>query len=626
MTRSMLKNKYNNNPNEENEFLYKKQRNFCVSLLRKEKKRYYNNFDLRIFDDNKKFWRCVKPLFSDKQKILDRNIVIAENDTIYSDNKEVAEKLNNFFIEAVENLEIEPFELNNELICSDQIENIVKQYELHPSIPKIEEKITLHEKFRFSNLPDENMQQYILQLNSKKAGIENDLPMDILKRSNDIVSNYLCNIYNNAKNNELYPISLKVGTVTPINKKSTQTLLKKDQRPVSLIPIVSKLYERNMYDEIYSYIEKFLSPYLFGYRRNHSTEQCLTIMIEAWKKALDLKHSAGAILTDLSKAFDCLNHKLLIAKLNAYGLHKEALNFIYNYLEGRKQGTKVNNSYSTWRDVKYGLPQGSILGPLLFNIFIDDIFFFIEETKVANYADDNTVYCAEETIEMLKTTLEKETNIVLKWFRDNEMKSNDDKCHLIVARLENEYINIGSEVIKSSESVELLGIKIDKSLNFTDHVSRLLKKGNQKLYALARISKYLSPDKLKIIMKTFMQSQINYCPLVWMFHGRTLNNKINKLHERAMRIVYKNESLTFDELLQLDNSVTVHQKNLQKLATEMYKAKHRISPIPMQELFSEQTITHDLRNKRCWQFPRLIRYIMDLNPKVQRFGSHYLQI
>ena len=95
MTRSRLKNKYNNHPNEENEFLYKKQRNFC--LWRKEKKRYYNNLDLRIFDDNKRFWRCVKPLFSDKHKAFDRNIVIVENDQIYSDNKEVAEKLNNFF-------------------------------------------------------------------------------------------------------------------------------------------------------------------------------------------------------------------------------------------------------------------------------------------------------------------------------------------------------------------------------------------------------------------------------------------------------------------------------------------------------------------------------------------------
>ena len=359
MTRSRLKNKYNKNPNEENRILYKKQRNFCVSILRKEKKKYYNNLDLRIFDDNKKFWRTVKPLFSDKQKVLDRNIVIVENGIVYTDNKEVAEKLNNYFIEAVTNLEIEPFEINTQNICSDQIdqlEEIFKQYELHPSILKIKEKITIDEQFSFGDLAEQDMQNQILQLNSKKAGIANDFPAKMLKGSNDIVSNYLCNIYNNSKSDEKYPSSLKSGTVTPINKKSTQTLLKKDQRPVSLLPIVSKLFERKMYDEIFAYVEKFLSPYLFGYRKNHSTEQCLIIMIEAWKKALDSRHAAGAVLTDLSKAFDCLNHKLLIAKLNAYGFHKDALKFIYSYLVDRKQRTKVNkqrtkvnNSYSSWQ-------------------------------------------------------------------------------------------------------------------------------------------------------------------------------------------------------------------------------------------------------------------------------------
>ena len=395
-----------------------------------------------------------------------------------------------------------------------------------------------------------------------------------------------------------------MGTITPIQKTALKTLLKKDYRPASLIPIVSKLYERNMYDQVYSYIDQFLSPYLFGYRKNHSTEQCLTIMIGTWKKALDQQQSAGGILTDLSKAFDCINHNLLIAKLEAHGFDKNALTFIYDYLKDRKQRTKINNSYSTWKDVKYGVPQGSILGPLLFNIFINDLFFFIKNTKLANYADDNTTYSTGKDIETLLATLQIETTEVLKWFHNNEMKSNDDKCHLIVANQENVSINLGQETIEASDSVVLLGINIDKKLNFNEHISTLLRKGNQKLHALARISKYLSQDKLKLIMNTFIQSQFNYCPLIWMFHCRTINKKINKLHERALRLVYKNDKLTFHELLQLDGSVTIHQRNLQKLATEMYKAKNNISPLPMQELFNTQDIPHNLRYKRYWEVPR----------------------
>ena len=155
----------------------------------------------------------------------------------------------------------------------------------------------------------------------------------------------MSNIYNTSKNDQKYPISLKVADVTPIHKSKEHFLLK-NYRPVSLIPIVSKLFERNMFDQISTYIEKFLSPYLFGCRKGHSTEQCLIIMIETWKTSLNKKGAAGAILTDLSKAFDCLNHDLLIAKLEAYGFSKAALKFIYDYLKDRKQRTKVNGSFS----------------------------------------------------------------------------------------------------------------------------------------------------------------------------------------------------------------------------------------------------------------------------------------
>ena len=237
----------------------------------------------------------------------------------------------------------------------------------------------------------------------------------------------------------------------------------------------------------------------------------------------------------------------------------------------------------------------------MFNIFINDIFYFIKETKIANYADDNTIYTVDRNIDDLLKILQEETSLILYWFRINEMKSNDDRCHLIVCNHDNVSVTLGNETIEESNSVELLGIKIDTNLNFNEHVTDLCKKGNQKLHALARISKYLNEDKLKILMKTFIQSQFNYCPLVWMFHNRTLNNKINKLHERALRIVYSNGELTFPELLDKDNSITIHQRNLQRLAIEMYKIKNNLSPLPMQELFTQNLNMHDLRNKRCWE-------------------------
>ena len=259
---------------------------------------------------------------------------------------------------------------------------------------------------------------------------------------------------------------------------------------------------------------------------------------------------------------------------------------------------------------------------MLFNIFLNDIFYFINNTKIANYADDNTTYSMDENVPNLLSILENETTTLLEWFKANEMKSNEDKCHLLIINHQDENcVQLGNENIVGSSSVDLLGIKIDKNLNFNEHVSKLTKKGNQKLHALARISKYLCKDKLKIIMKTFINSQFNYCPLTWMFHNRTLNNKINRLHERALRIAYGNDSSSFQELLNLDNSMTVHHRNLHRLATEMYKIKNNLS-IPVQDIIKEHVNTHDLRNNRSWELPkvRTIHYgtetIRFLGPKT----------
>ena len=175
---------------------------------------------------------------------------------------------------------------------------------------------------------------------------------------------------------------------------------------------------------------------------------------------------------------------------------------------------------------------------------------------------------------------------------------NLDKCKLIITNhKENVSLEIDQNIIPAEKSVKLLGVIIDNGLNFDEHVSKLCKKASVKLHALSRISYYLSTHKLRVIMKAFIESQFGYCPLIWMFHSIKLNHRINKIHERALRLVYKNPHISFEELLAKDNTFTIHERNLQRLAIEMYKRINDISPSILNEVFPLSSNTHNLRYK-----------------------------
>ena len=412
----------------------------------------------------------------------------------------------------------------------------------------------------------------INNLNTKKPTTFNCMPVKIIVENKNICAPYITKMFNDSLLCGIFPLSLKIADITPGHKK-LDTPNKDNYRPVSILPCISKIFERTMEEQILIYMNGYLNKYLCGFRKGYSSQHCLLALTESWRKALDKRYLAGALLTDLSKAFDCINHELLIAKLDAYGFDHASLAYIYSYLTDRRHRTKVNNYFSSWADIHAGIPQGSILGPLLFNIYVNDIFFFTTE-KLANYADDNTPYVTSKNIDTLLHNLGRETSTLVKWFKDNYFKMNPDKCHLLVTNLDDDIsITIEEETIKGSNSVKLLGVNLDNKLNFNDHVSKLCGKVSLKLHAFARISPFMSKDKLRLILKAFIESQFGYCPLVWMFHNRTLNNRINRLHERALRIVYRDPRLSFEELLELDNTFTIHHRNLQKLATEMFKAR-----------------------------------------------------
>ena len=198
---------------------------------------------------------------------------------------------------------------------------------------------------------------------------------------------------------------MKHTDVTQLHKKCNKSL-EENYRPVSILPILSKVFERSMFKQMSSFFDDLFSKYQYGFRKGFSTQQCLLALLGKWKRSIGRCKVFGALLTDLSKAFDCLNHDLLIAKLNAYGFSLPVLRLIHDYLLNRKQRTRINNSYSTWVEIVFGVPQGSLLGPLLFNIFLTDLFFIANNMDIANYADENTPYAAANDIDSLIASLE----------------------------------------------------------------------------------------------------------------------------------------------------------------------------------------------------------------------------
>ena len=229
-------------------------------------------------------------------------------------------------------------------------------------------------------------------------------------------------------------------------------------------------------------------------------------------------------MTDLSKAFDCIPHGLIIAKLEAYGFHIDTLKLIQDYLSNRKQRVKVNDTYSSWKDIFYGVSQGSILGPLLFNIHLCDLFYFLEDLDIASYADDTTIYTVNKKKELVISALETSSSLLFGWFNNNFIKANSDKSHLIMSCTEATTAVIEGLPTDSSKTEVLLGITIDHELKFDDHVNYLCKKASLQLNALARIARFMNVSKKRIIMKSFIESQFGYCPLIWMLY------KINRIH------------------------------------------------------------------------------------------------
>ena len=526
---------------------YKRQRNFCVNLLRITK-RNFRNLNEKKVSDNRTFWKEIKSYFNDKG-CMSSQTTLVERDKIIHKDKEIAETMNKYFVNITKTLRLKRSKKYN----TNDIDILTSQFKDHASIKKIELSYPeiVPDTFKFTLVSSEDVKKEIMNLNVKKSSSSKAIPATILKQSVHIYLPFLTNCINHSFVANKFPDELKLSEVIPLYKK-LDPLKKENYRPVSLLPHVSKVFERIIYKQIMSYVTNLLSDYITGFRKSHGSQHCLVKMLENWKSALDKSESVCALFMDLSKAFDTINHDLLLAKLKAYGFSREALTLMCSYLKNRKQKVVINNSASTTQTVIAGVPQGSIDGPLLFNLFINDLVLFIEYTALGNYADDNNLSITGTNIENIKKLLLADFKTVIEWFSDNYMIINPDKCKYMCMgknSYDNDTLSLNEFNLKNSDHEIILGITIDRKLTFNKHIKNLCKKAGQKLSALLRISPYLDENKKKLLYCSMIKSQFNYCPLVWMFCSRKSNNLINKVQERALRLITNDYQSSFNILL-----------------------------------------------------------------------------
>ena len=274
------------------------------------------------------------------------------------------------------------------------------------------------------------IEDIIDSLNSSKASGPFSIPIKLLKLLRSIVSDPICLLINDSFLRGQFPDKLKLAKTMPLHKKGS-TLNMNNYQPISLLSVLSKIYEKIMYARLYQFLEKSELFYSlqFGFRAKHSTNHALISITETIKESIDNNTLGCGIFLDLRKAFDRVNHKILLEKLQHYGVRRMPFNWFQSYLTNRKQYVEVNGASFDVLDVMCWVPQGSVLGPLLFLIFINDLPAVCKKLKLYLFADDTNIYFESDSLDLMEKTMNEELKKVDKWLTTNWLALNVDKSH-----------------------------------------------------------------------------------------------------------------------------------------------------------------------------------------------------
>ena len=441
------------------------------------------------------------------------------------------------------------------------------------------EKADLFERlmgFEFNQEKEETISKIIDLIKIDIATGEDGIPAKILKDGKITITPYLTQIVNLSYKWNIFPDNMKIAVIKPLHKKEDINLIG-NYRPISLLPVLSKIFEKSATNQLIKYLEEnnLIAHNQHAYRKGHSTTTCLAEVLNHVHKLVDQKKHCGIVSLDLSKAFDSINHDLLLNKLIKLNLSTTALLWIKSYLTNRHQKTKFENYVSSSAEIKSGVPQGSIIGPLLFLIFTNDLpLAFNEKCHIMSYADDTQLIVQAENLPDLVRKIEEVINIAQNWYSSNSMKNNTGKSEILIinAKKNLKRINIkvkdGNKIIKIHPKpfIEVLGVIIDDKLNWSKQTSAVKKKAFNCIRSIHRVNPML-PVKLRIFLYTTLVTPIlDYADVIWGHCGEVQMMNLQKAQNFAIKSIvgkkkYDSTTEAFSKLkfLNLNQRQTVHE-------------------------------------------------------------------